>query len=293
MDLNGDGIKDIISGSYGGNITMYPGIEDGKFGAGVELEQALSPENRAYFMEVMFTNPTFADFNNDGLLDAFVGGIKGARVMLNVGTKTNPKFGERIDLLNVDGEKLRVFSADADPKFDSHDYKIFPIYIDWDRDGVKDLITTVSYYQYGTEPILFHKGVNVDGETRFEQGVPLIKEKDGVKVLPGMNFVPSICDYNNDGVLDLLLGVTLNYQKNEDNIDVEGGYKFLIDKEFAEISLAYREVSTQSRENPDDAELKAKSEELREKYSEYSSTLRSGDENIKSRGYVIVFPGLK
>lgn len=272
---------------------MYTGLKDGGFNAGIEIEQHKYTNQKNSFAITMFTNPTFADFNNDGLLDAFVGGTMGVRVMLNEGTQNEPKFGERVNLLRTDGENVSTNSAQADPNYIVSDYKTFVNFIDWDRDGVGDLITTISYYQYGGEPILFHKGVKTEDGIRFEQGVSLIKEQGGEKVLPGMNLIPHICDYNNDGKMDILLGVTMNYIEGEDKIDIDKGYKFYMDREFTDAFNGYINNGKLSRANPADEELKAKYEGFREKYQTLSANKRAANEGSISRGYIIVLPGIK
>lgn len=95
----------------------------------------------------MYTNPTFADYNGDGLFDAFVVGYKGVNVMINEGTKEKPYFSERKPLLHVDGKPLFIRELSAAEIRQStqtmceNDYsesKSSVIFVDWDKDGIGD-----------------------------------------------------------------------------------------------------------------------------------------------------------
>lgn len=208
--MNGDGIMDLVSGEYGGKITLYKGSKDG-FEAPIEIKQKTDIKNNKIFYDYLFTNPTLADYNGDGLLDAFIGGAKGMRYMLNEGTKENPSFGERLPLLDVDGKQIDFIDMDATKPNNGvtcSDFKSYVKFIDWDRDGINDIIASSSYYDGKVEAIYFFKGVKTDNGIRFEKRVPLFKAKDGSKALPGSIIIPHFYDMNNDGALDILIGIS-------------------------------------------------------------------------------------
>ena len=81
--------------------------------------------------------------------------------------------------------------------------------VDWDKDGVLDLLVTYEYKKKGHNPIDFYRGVQTDKGLRFEKRVPLFTTKDGSKALPGVQPMMTLTDYNNDGVQDIVFGLSV------------------------------------------------------------------------------------
>jgi hypothetical protein len=101
VDYNGDGIRDIMTGTRTGHIRLYKGTEKtplvkttffgAKEPAAMEFDYNLPLQNLEV-MEVM-TAPFPYDMNEDGLFDIVMGSTKGLIYMaLNQGTKTEPAF---------------------------------------------------------------------------------------------------------------------------------------------------------------------------------------------------------
>jgi hypothetical protein len=233
VDVNGDGIPDIVSGQYyPGVITWWKGTPDG-FEPGKEIPQLGYQSGKRYSgvggdepdwsIEAHnywnYSSARLADFNGDGLPDLFVAGTGGYRVALNIGTKEEPKFGRREFLFQTDGTILhtyrnpkeivapgRFFNATEVCSGTTHCY-LDPI--DWDGDGVIDLFITDEYVRSKEKGIYFARGVKTQDGIRFEKPIPLFTVKDGSKALPGCCPHIQVADYNGDGVNDIIMGLSI------------------------------------------------------------------------------------
>lgn len=213
MDLDGDGIMDVISGEYfGGYIHFYKGIK-GKpydFEASVEIAQPDTILKSKLSMVKCMRTANFIDFDKDGDFDMFWGNVHGEIFYSkNIGTKKKYEFANSVP--------VTVEEKDA-----SVDMKSDPLPVDWDNDGIIDLLV-------GTEAsdVVFFKGKS-KGSTDFEPGVSLwtgMVYKAGVKPsyktvkasleamgdkrpYPGYRVRLAVADWNNDKKLDLLVGNT-------------------------------------------------------------------------------------
>lgn len=220
---------DVVSGTYMGRIIAYYGGEQG-FAPQVDLEQKTNLADRAKAHDYMYANPTFADYNGDGLLDAFVVGYKGVNVMINEGSKEKPLFAIRKPLLHVDGQPIFIRdlttaeiknSARTKRESDYPEAKSSVTFVDWDRDGVEDLIIATTNQFTATPPVMFFKGVKGEDGVRFEKGVGLFAAEDNTHAIRGKNFYVWVGDYNEDGISDLMLGVTFPYYVQERLFDTK------------------------------------------------------------------------
>lgn len=291
MDINNDGVDDIISGSYLGDITMYKGLKGDGFDSPIMLDQVTDIKDRSLSQEVIFTNASFGDFNNDGLIDAFVGGIYGLRVMINEGTKENPKFGERTPILRVDGEQITTYKEQKLGE-NAKDFKSYIYFIDWDNDGVKDIMTTSSYFYEGQDPIIFHKGVETSEGLRFEKGVGLIKQGAIEKSLPGMLLMPHFCDYNRDGAMDILLGVTMRCNVKDNSFDKYGEYQFMVYPILEKMQWEIYYVHRKYDNNADDEKMNKEVEAIKTKYNLKLPAFYDSPD-YKNKGYIILIQGVK
>ena len=238
-DLDDDGYDDMITGQYHpGEVTWFRGSEDG-FLPGVKLPQegdpnsswnSLTLELGADAEEVELPDPietfdywvyssaSMGDFDDDGDYDLIFGG-NALKISENVGTKTEPKFGRRELLVDINGKPLTIRAVATDEEIENWthvpsvslagDFKTSPFVVDWDRDGVLDLLVTGSYTHKGAMAVAFFKGVKLDGEHRFHPAVDLLATADGSKALPGSGPRLYVDDWNLDGTPDLIIGASV------------------------------------------------------------------------------------
>ena len=229
-DLDDDGFDDMITGQYHpGEVTWFRGTSEG-FAPGIKLQQEGDPEAGAHeydesdpdgiletFGYWVYSSASMGDFDDDGDFDLITGGGT-LRISENIGGKKTPKFAKREMLLTVDGEPLQVSTRLLDrgsfegiPGKSNHsgDGKTNPTVVDWDRDGVLDLLVTDSYISSHSNTVTFFRGVKTEDGHRFEQGVDLFESADGKKVLPGSGNRVYVDDWNLDGVPDLIIGASI------------------------------------------------------------------------------------
>ena len=143
MDLNADGINDILSGCYSdhnpmaGLFYVLYGAEDGTFAKPVALNGTddkpliMRPglkTSEEGWTENICTKPYAADWNGDGHLDIVAGNFSGTFfVFEGLGKGTFKPTATR--LTAADGSVLKVNGVHSDP-----------VIIDWDGDGDLDLV---------------------------------------------------------------------------------------------------------------------------------------------------------
>ncbi|MDE0419809.1 MAG: FG-GAP-like repeat-containing protein [Gammaproteobacteria bacterium] len=232
-DLDDDGHLDMITGQYHpGDVTWFRGSGDG-FLPGETLPQEGDPASNGNpmfgnyegvpgdigtFRYWVYTSASFGDFDDDGDYDLVVGGGDGLRISENIGSPRRPSFAMREALLTIDGEPLRILDRGGEgdvnlpegetPSPDG-DGKSSPLVVDWDDDGVLDLLVTGSYRHPASHAVTFFRGVKTDDGHRFHPGVDLLPTADGAKALPGSGQRVYVDDWNLDGVPDLIIGASV------------------------------------------------------------------------------------
>ena len=146
------------------------------------------------------------DLDGDGADDLLLGGEPGIPTWVrNVGTNERPAYDGPHRLKYADGTPVETHSIVQSPTVGSYwgpgewySDRLAPRAIDWDGDGVLDLVSG----SMGRR-LYFFKGVMVDGELRFEK--PANFRLNGEELdLPDRLF-PGVIDWDGDGKPDLIL----------------------------------------------------------------------------------------
>jgi hypothetical protein len=188
VDLDGDGIEDIISGSWPGDIYWFRGKGKREFEAGQILVPARKkPGDRDGYATLQSAAVTAVDWDGDGLVDLIVGNISGKVYLLrNEGTKKVPRFAAPV-ALEADGKPISVGQ------------KAGPCVADWDRDGLPDLIVGSEWGE-----VVWYRNIGSRHKPVLAKARPLVSRVPDFK--EGYRYKPFVVDWNNDGRPDLLVG---------------------------------------------------------------------------------------
>jgi|GEM_PF-1888086 len=166
VDWNNDGKKDLLVGHGGWRdhayIDLY--INTGtdaspSFGVPTRLQAAGQDICRSYS-----SSPFVTDWDEDGKKDLVVRESTNFTLYRNVGTDGSPIFGEGTTI-QVDGQDLHVYCGDGSSMFSV---------VDWNNDGVKDLVVG-DYYGYVYLYLGQSKALNQPvGYWKFDEGSGLV-----------------------------------------------------------------------------------------------------------------------
>ena len=189
VDIDGDGDLDAFVGEYFGTVKYYRNDGTATNPTFVAVTGTGNPLNG--FDVGSYAAPTFADIDNDGDLDAFVGGYDGTvGFYRNDGTATTPNFTP----VTGTGNPLNGFNVGSTVQGNA-----VPTFVDIDNDGdldafVGEVLGTVKYYRN-------------DGSPTAPTFTPVTGTGNPLNGFGVGNYAaPTFADIDNDGDLDAFVG---------------------------------------------------------------------------------------
>lgn len=205
-DLDGDGIRDMISNSYDpGHCYLFRGLPNHRFAEREELLDKNGTPIRSSPVQQQ-TYQSFGsfyelvDWEDDGDLDILIGCFDGGmKLRLNEGSSTEFAFAVDNVVLEAGGEPMKVKAH------------LCPVVADWDHDGNWDILA-------GSDDgsVTWFRNIGAKGKPSFAAGVTLVEKHDGngydlalwseEEIRPGIRSQIEVVDFNCDGKLDLIVG---------------------------------------------------------------------------------------
>ncbi len=199
MDWNKDGKQDLIAGDTKGQVTLFlntgtPGKPELAAGVPIESEGKPISGKQTVFkikksLAEIYSMIHVADWNGDGLDDLLVGHQSIILFYKNIGTAREPKMAAPVKI---------------EPPTGQWPSRPSPYVVDWDGDGVQDLLVGVDYGLPDVKAPFFFRNAGTNQEPKLEQGVPL--KLEGEDFDKGYLLRLGVADWNNDGKMDLLVG---------------------------------------------------------------------------------------
>ncbi|MEO1053031.1 MAG: FG-GAP-like repeat-containing protein [Bacteroidota bacterium] len=205
-DIDNDGDLDLFIGDYDGRILMFENIGT----ATNPVFEQKDPENPLIpTVSGGYSTPTFADLDNDGDLDAFVGRRSDMSIVYFENSDSdNGTIGDDPTFTIVNSPNL-LDGVEVDKYYGN------PVFVDIDGDGDLDLFVGNEYgVSYNsTEALIFH--VNSDSDDGTIGNNPSFTRVDlGANPLAQVNqggffqVAPSFADIDGDGDQDAFIGST-------------------------------------------------------------------------------------
>ncbi len=206
IDFNADGVRDMISGSYPGDIYFFAGNESGGFDEPVmQLDVNGDAVHARYeyggdLHDVHSITAELHDMDADGDLDLVIGSrLNGCYRIENVGTPQEPAWSSHTEVLKTtEGRKIGGWDYGSNVHF-----------ADWDGDGTSDIVV-------GSEGggIFWHRNLGTEDAPEFGVMHTLVPEQPmderflrlSTPMRPSSRVKVHVVDHDGDGLKDLLVG---------------------------------------------------------------------------------------
>jgi hypothetical protein len=220
VDFNADGFIDIVTATFDGSPWVAFGSKEGfnqpkhildKDGKRIILSEFWDNEARKWTEKdktggaspkAHCVSAVAFDWNGNGVFDLILGEYgKGLFVQMNEGTNAEPKFTGVSKPILVDGKP-----------FDAGDKITAPRLVDWDGDGLVDIVYGTFGDAWGDEAgggVFWLRNIGEKGKPAFSKPQQLIapsrKDSHG-PARPDAALYVDVVDINGNGRLDLVVG---------------------------------------------------------------------------------------
>jgi hypothetical protein len=188
---NDDGLKDLLVGRADGTIVLYLNVNtnaDPRFDAGTLVEVG-GPGSKVTIDVGSRAAATVVDWDNDLTDDLVVGALDGlVRVYVSEGAGTWDF--RTVQYVQENGGNLLVPTVRSSPHI-----------MDFDDDGNKDLLAGNTEGQ-----LLFYSNVGSDESPVFSGYAAVEADSVPIDLAGSARSRPFVCDWNSDGISDVLIG---------------------------------------------------------------------------------------
>jgi hypothetical protein len=259
VDLDGDGIKDIISGSWPGEIFIFRGLGNGRYGPPEKLKDkdgniinvggGVREEGDSIYItgDATFKEDKdghYVEYNgkvyrNTAQKQVLVTGCASSVAVADWNGDGLPDLvvgdirGHVSVYLNEGTKRQYAFGKPIRLKANGKEIAVphgdaGPCVADWDGDGLPDLIVGC-----GDGSVMFYRNIGTARAPKLAEGVVLIPpgtieydvEKIPSKPTRGVRAKVCVVDYNGDGLPDLLVGDLSNQKPNRPPLTPEAKRK--------------------------------------------------------------------